>query len=199
MNYVEIQKINDWIRQGGSLLALTYHDNYQFDEFLQSLGVQTNEIDITLDSIHGLERDGISIQPAFIVFSEKDKLLGNHPIIWGRNDSEKVSLVKTFAGGISIVGPPGSSVLLRLSEFAVDLMRIGPIQDPSVPVKTKGLRSFGIAFTYGKGRVVLVSAAETLTAAIVSPSWGKIGMNTPGSDNKQFALNIMRWLTGYLK
>jgi hypothetical protein len=27
----------------------------------------------------------------------------------------------------------------------------------------------------------------------------KMGMNVPGTDNKQFALNIMHWLTGLLR
>ena len=199
MGKAETEALNDWIRKGGSLLAITHHDNLQFDDFLQTLGVQTQEINVTSDSMHSLAEDGVSNFPGYIVFSEKYKTLGNHPIMQGRNNSEKIHVVKTFGGGRSIIGPPSSSILLTLSESAIDYMNIDQERDSRVAVKTKGHRSYGIAFTLGKGKVVVLSSAPTLTALLFPPVWGKLGMNNPGSDNKQFALNIMRWLTGYLK
>jgi len=194
----EIQVLNDWIRDGGSLLAVTHHDNLSFDDFLQTLGVQTQEINVSIDSIHSLAEDGVSNFPPHIVFSEKYKSLGNHPIIRGRNNSEKIHLVKSFGGGRSIIGPPGSSILLAVGEFAIDYMNIDQELESRVAVKTKGHRAYGIAFTLGKGKVVVLSSAPTITA-LLTPALVKLGMNNPGSDNKQFALNIMRWLTGYLK
>jgi hypothetical protein len=41
--------------------------------------------------------------------------------------------------------------------------------------------------------------AACLTAQVVTPPSGevrKVGMNQPGNDNKQLALNIMHWLSG---
>ena len=201
IKHSETQILTDWIKHGGSLLAITDHENFEIDELLESLGVQALKLNATIDSLHMLPvPDGSSLTPYYIYFSDKDNLFGNHPIIRGRNDSEKIKVIKTFAGR-SIIGPPGSSVLLLLNKSAVDFMAIDPAQriNSRVAVKTKeGLRSFGIAFTFGKGRVVVISEAATLTAQLFRSQW-KIGMNTPGSDNKQFALNIMRWLTGYLK
>lgn len=203
----EIQVLKDWVIKGGAMLVVTDHDNSQSDGLLKSFGVETNEVSLTSDSLHGIfAKDGAISGPGYIVFREEDKLLGNHVILKGRNQTEKVSRVQTFAGR-SIVGPPGSSILLQLSESSVDFMTIDADNIRSrVPVKTKGLRSHGIAFTFGKGKVVVISEAATLTAQLFSgepyrtiDEFGKIGMNTPGSDNKQFALNIMRWLTGYLK
>ncbi len=202
----EIQILKDWIIKGGAMLAITDHDNLQFDRLLKSFGVETNEVSLTQDSIHAMfAKDGVQGQ-GYIVFSESDKLLGNHVIVKGRNQTETVRRVQTFSGR-SIVGPPGSSVLLRLSESAVDYMTIDADNIRSrIPVKTKGIRSHGIALTFGKGKVVVISEAATLTAQLFSAEpyrtideFGKIGMNTPGSDNKQFTLNIIRWLTGYLK
>jgi hypothetical protein len=56
----------------------------------------------------------------------------------------------------------------------------------------------GIAFQFGKGRVFVVGEAAVLTAQI-DPLGFKFGMNRPGSDDKQFALNIMHWLSGLLR
>ena len=56
-----------------------------------------------------------------------------------------------------------------------------------------------VAFALGKGKVVVVSEAAMLTAQLFPPDGRQVGMSVPDSDNKQFALNIMRWLTGYLK
>jgi hypothetical protein len=66
-------------------------------------------------------------------------------------------------------------------------------------------RAQGIAMTSGKGRVVVLGEAGMLSAQIVR-SGGidqagemKIGMNVPGSDDRQFALNLLHWLSGLLK
>lgn len=47
-------------------------------------------------------------------------------------------------------------------------------------------------FFLGAGRVVILGEAATLTAQTVKGQ--KFGMNIPGNDNRQFALNIMHWL-----
>ena len=165
------------------------------------MGVETKEIIFTADSIHALLRGEFYKAPNYIVFSESENLLGNHPILNGRNNFEKIRQVQTFAAR-TIIGPPNSSALLKLSESAIDYMFIDPekITNSRVAVKTKGLRTFGVAFNFGKGKVVVISSSASF-AAMQSGTGElyKIGMNTPGNDNRQFALNIMRWLTGYLK
>ncbi len=201
--FAEIKALNNWVRQGGSLLAITDHDNLGIDELLHSFGIETHEINGTMDSLHGrLRDDGITINPHSIVFTEKDNLLGNHPIIRGRNTSEKIKVVKTF-GGRTVIGPPGSAVLLKLSESAIDFIVVDLAQRFATreAVKTKGIRTHGVAFSFGKGKVVAVGEAAMLTAQLWPPNFAPhgAGMNFPGSDNRQFALNIMRWLTGYLK
>ena len=167
-------------------------------DYLKTLGVQSFEIDATQDSLHGLLRDGFTVNPGYIYFSAQDKLLGNHLIIRGRNNSETIKRVQTLASS-TIVGPPGSINLLPLDKSAIDLISLDNTLESRTPVKTGGQRSHGIAFNFGKGKVVITDA-WALKALLFEPSErGHMGMNTPGNDNKQYALNIIRWLTGYLK
>ena len=51
----------------------------------------------------------------------------------------------------------------------------------------------GVAFSLGKGRVVVMGEAAELSAQVFGQD-GKMGMNVPGIDNRQMALNIMHWL-----
>ena len=56
-----------------------------------------------------------------------------------------------------------------------------------------------MALKYGKGRVLVQGEAAMLSAQITGPNKRTMGMNTPGNDNKQYALNLMHWLSGILK
>jgi hypothetical protein len=60
-------------------------------------------------------------------------------------------------------------------------------------------RAQGIAFSFGKGRVVVLGEAAMLSAQVTGPGGMKFGMNRPGIDNRQLALNIVHWLSGLLK
>jgi hypothetical protein len=53
-----------------------------------------------------------------------------------------------------------------------------------------------IAFRFGQGRVVILGEAAAISAQIRRGR--PVGMNQPGLDNRQFALNLMHWLSGLL-
>lgn len=59
-------------------------------------------------------------------------------------------------------------------------------------------RAQGVALPFGAGRVVVLGEAAMLSAQVVQiPGRETIhmGMNVPGTDDQQFALNIMHWLS----
>ena len=62
----------------------------------------------------------------------------------------------------------------------------------------------GLAMTFGKGRVVVFGEAALFSAQVVTLRDGnqdrtfKAGMNVPGNDNRQFALNVVHWLSGLI-
>jgi hypothetical protein len=51
----------------------------------------------------------------------------------------------------------------------------------------------GLAFERGAGRVVVLGEAAILTAQVARHE--RFGMSSPGCDNRQFALNVVHWLT----
>jgi len=51
----------------------------------------------------------------------------------------------------------------------------------------------------GKGHVVVLGESAMLSAQLAGPNGNPFGMNCPGIDNRQLALNIMHWLSGLLK
>ena len=62
-------------------------------------------------------------------------------------------------------------------------------------------RAQGLAMTVGNGKIVVLGEAAMLSAQIASFPDGsvvKAGMNVPGNDNRQFALNALHWLSGLI-
>jgi hypothetical protein len=139
---------------------------------------------ITLDPPHA------EVDPSCLIFRRSNHLIGDHPITRGRDESERINLVQTYAG-TSLKGPAGSTPLLKLSDSAIDRLL------PAGQTSAAG-RAQGVAFRLGRGRVVVMGEAAGLTAQ-VRGAGESFGMNVPGLDNRQLALNIMHWLSGVLE
>jgi hypothetical protein len=168
--------VGDWVRAGGGLLLIT--DHYPIGGANQILADRfgVGMSNAWTDPQH--HRAG----PQEIVFSREDGLLGDHPITRG------LARVVTF-GGQSLQGPPGSFPLLRLSPSAVDRFQDGRRASAAG-------RAQGLALRLGKGRVVVLGEAAMLTSQ--QEDGGTIGFTVPGYDDRQFALNVMAWLSGSL-
>ena len=67
-------------------------------------------------------------------------------------------------------------------------------------------RAMAIAFPAGRGRVVVSGEVGMLTAQVfketdkngVEKIAGKMGMDVPGNDYRQYVLNVLHWLAGAL-
>ncbi len=183
----ECDAVHDWIQTGGSLLLIADHHPFgASNEILaKKLGVEMGK-SMTLDPANA-ER-GL---PAQINYSRLNGLLGDHPILMGRDGSERIDRVVTFTGQ-SLKGPEGSVALLKLASSSFDQAR------PTIPGRNAPAagRAQGLAMTLGRGRVVVLGEAAMLSAQVNGRQGVKMGMNVPGTDNRQFALNIMHWLSG---
>src|SRR4051812_13435152 len=76
----------------------------------------------------------------------------------------------------------------------------------AVPMQLAGAQRFtsaagraqGVALAFGAGRVVVLGEAAMLSAQVAElPGQPTIhmGMNLPGTDDQQFALNVIHWLS----
>jgi len=187
----ECDAVRDWVKGGGHLLLIADHAPMgSANQILaERFGVNMSKM-FTIDNEN---YDKESNNPGFIVYTRESGRLGDHPITRGRNDSERVNKIIAFTGQ-SLKGPPDSIAFMKLADSAVDAMP-GANNNPA----SAAGRAQGIAMTVGKGRVVVLGEAAMLSAQLAGPNKMPFGMNRPGIDNRQIALNIMHWLSGLLK
>jgi hypothetical protein len=194
----ECEAVRAWVELGGALLLIADHTPFgeAAGQLSGRLGVDMSG-GFTADSSHALsELSG----PTTLVYSRDNGLLVDHPITRGRNASERVVTVTAFTGQ-SLTGPAGSVALMKLTDEALDYPTRRSLIERVHATSARG-RCQGVAFRLGRGRVVVLGEAAMLSAQrILEP--GKppflMGMNHPGSDNRQFTLNLMHWLTGRLR
>ncbi len=182
----ECDVVCQWVENGGSLLLITDHApmGSAAESLAKRFGVDMSKGATTDESNSA---DG---RPGALVFTQANKLLGDHPITRGRDQSERIGRIQTFTGQ-SLKGPPGSAVILKLADTAID-----HVDDKEVSAAG---RAQGLTLVYGKGRVVVLGEAAMLSAQIAGNGDFKMGMNFGGIDNKQLALNILHWLSGLLE
>ena len=185
----EVKAVHDWVRGGGALLLIADHAPFggAAETLAKKLGVTMSK---------GFVRDAEHSDPdapGRLIFSRENRLLLDHPITNGRTDAERVNRVLTFTGQ-ALKGPEGSVGFMKLGPAAVDI----PSREATNNVPVGG-QAQGLAFKFGKGRVVVMGEAAMLSAQLAGPQRSPMGMNVPGSDNRQLALNIMHWLSGLLK
>ncbi len=187
----ECDAVSDWVRNGGALLLIA--DHAPFGAASEILAKRF-DVEMSKGFVFDVEHS-VSDNPSLLIFSRENKLLLDHPITQGRNESERVNRVQTFTGQ-ALKGPKGSTALLLLAAAAND--QADPMGGPKTSVAGQAQ---GLAFKFGKGRVVMLGEAAMLSAQVAGSGSErfKMGMNVPGNDNRQFALNIMHWLSGLLK
>jgi hypothetical protein len=61
-------------------------------------------------------------------------------------------------------------------------------------------RAQGVALAFGRGRVIVMGEAALFSAQILKTGKPgepdlRFGMNVPGNDDRQFALNALHWLS----
>jgi hypothetical protein len=213
---LECDAVRDWVKEGGSLLLIADHAPY--GSAMDSLAVRFG-----VDFGKGRTLDTRRVDPetgnvGCILFTRDHGLLGDHAITRGRDKTERINRVTTFTGQ-SLMGPRGSTGLLVLSPSAWDMPNSPDARREATPealrkvdttsvVKTPGAvaavgRFQGLAFGFGKGRVVVLGEASMFGSKFVFGREAqqrrkgrlRIGLNRPDlDDNQQFALNVLRWL-----
>ena len=185
----EIQAVHDWVKGGGAVLLIA--DHAPFGGAAAALGSKFG-VDMSKGYTFD-EQNSVAGTPSQLIFSRENKLLATHPIAEGRNENERINLLRSFTGQ-SLKGPEDSVAILKLADSATDK----PAYNSPTSVSAAG-RAQALALKFGKGRVVVQGEAAMLSAQVSGPQNRRMGMNVPGNDNKQYLLNVIHWLSGILK
>jgi hypothetical protein len=196
----EAAAVERWVREGGALLLVTDHWPYgaAVSAFARRFGV-TMGAGLVEDSLgHDPDRG-----PSHIVFSRVNGLLRDHPIVLGRDEHDGLRRILSFTGQ-SVAAPPPAVAFLALSDHAIErppgparaVKRGGDVRvemEYGDPISAAG-RAQGVALEFGRGRVVVLGEAGMLRAQ-KEKNGSLVGMNVPGYDDRQLALNVVRWLS----
>lgn len=180
----EIDYIYNYVNKGGSLLILT-----EKSPMINAMEPLLNKFGIT--AIYGTIADTLHQDKQFgknvIHYSKENGMLTvNHPILKGRNTSEEINHIVMITGS-AFKGKDYTNILPTSS--AAQMGNAGvftPVEQGS---------SVGLAGKVGKGKLVILSDTEIFIAMLFGKDKVKVGMQMPNYDLKQFALNIMHWLS----
>jgi hypothetical protein len=189
----EIETLEEWVKGGGSVLLITEH--YPFGlamtPLLSRFGVKVHN-GFTEDTLLSNKE----VADALLFEKAKGNLNTTHPIL------EQVNRINTFTGS-AVQGDSSWTPLIIFSNSAqnynvkVDVKREGGDITTSVSYTdfypAKGWVQ-GMCRQYGKGRIAVLAESAFLTAQ-TDKNGNKFGMNIPNTDNKQFTLNLIRWLS----
>ena len=188
----EINTLENWVLTGGSLLLITEHYpmGLSMKPLLNKFGIEVHN-GYTEDTL----LNNKNVADALLFEKSKGNLNATHPIC------QNIERVNTFTGS-SIKGDSTCITLLIFTNNAqnfnvkVDVKKSGGDITTSVEYadfySAKGYCQ-GLCKKYGKGKIVVLAESALLTAQI-DKNGNKFGMNIPETDNRQFALNIIRWL-----
>lgn len=186
----ECDAVEDWVRRGGRLLLITDHEptGAAAQNLARRFGVEMSNA-TAKDSAPENHRKGCD---GCLRFTRENGLLGDHAITRGRDSSERIRGIETGVGQ-SLKGPQGSAAFLKLGDTAFDEL-------PGGERHTAAGRAQGIAFAFGRGRVVVLGEAAMLAGQGPRPgqNFRRWWLDFPGIDNRQLALNILHWLSGLL-
>jgi hypothetical protein len=191
----EVAAVKQWIEEGGALLLIADHApmGSAATPLGRALGVDMRSA-YTMDPLQAPKDN-----PTTIAYTTERGLDTTQAIVRGLPGDPPVRRVVTFTGQ-SLDGPPGAAKLLALSDSSFDAMvtyaqwqelrKLKPDQR-----RPAAGRAQGLAFELGRGRVVVLGEAAMMTAQRAGPGGSfRMGMNAAGNDDRQFAINVLRWL-----
>jgi hypothetical protein len=188
----EIEAVWTWVNGGGALLLVADHE--PAGAAAKAMGARFG-VDMSAGRTFDLRNaDPGAGSPTWLVFTRDGAArVADHPVTRGRGDSERIGRVVTFTGQ-SLKGPEGSVAFLQLAPTAMDAYADGR----DVPAAG---RAQGVAFGVGRGKVVVLGEAGMLSAQVASAGGvtRRFGFTWPATDDRQLALNVVRWLAGAIR
>ena len=189
----EIDLIVNWVRGGGSLLLIA--DHMPFPGATADLADEFGIVFLNGFALSSFDEAGA------MSFTRSSGLLADHAITRGRFESERVESIASFTGqAFRFVGSV-QPLLYRPDDGKVYMpVKAWEHSETTPAVPARGLIQGGV-LQFGSGRVAVFGEAAMFTAQS-SVRDGVVrtrGLNHPSaSENSQFVLNLMHWLSGLL-
>lgn len=183
---LEIAALRSWVEAGGALLLIADHRPYA--GAAAELGAAFG---ITFRNAYAVH-PGNRGQDLF----RSGAGLADHPIVAGAEGDTAVTAVRSFTG--SAFTAPGARPLLTLGEgyLAVEAETEDEIEAAIAAAPSAAGLLQGATLELGRGRIVVLGEAAMLTSQLTGPQQRLTGIGAPGAEqNKQFALNLMHWLS----
>ncbi len=182
---VEIEVVNDWVKNGGSLFLIA--DHMPFPGAAEKLAASFG---FKFYNGFAIKKGGRDI------FTPGNGLTVNS-ITRGRNEEETITAIQTFTGQAFEVPLNAQPIVVLNSKYTVKLPQTAwDFKKDTPAISGEGLVQ-GAYMSYGKGRIVVFGEAAMFTAQLQGKS--KMGMNQKSAaQNAQFLLNTIHWLDGIL-
>ncbi len=187
----EIRETMEWVRAGGRLLLIA--DHAPIAGAARDLGAVLGIVMIDAYADGGPGPDH---------FRVADGTLLPHPILQGRDPTERVDTVLTFTGQAAQITQGWEPLLVFGPEAKA---RISPQQSfreggrEAMPEFSVAGWIHGAAREWDDGRIVFLGEAAMCSAQLSGSGRNPMGMNHPlAPQDAQFCLNVVRWLTGVL-
>jgi len=203
---IEIEALDTWVKDGGSLLLIADHMPYPaaIESLAERFGfIMGNGYVLSANFTNKPEEYISSNRIKFFVRNGEatDGSFMDHPISNGRSQAESIPFVTSFTGqGFWLA--PGSKAL-PLMVLGKGSRQLYPETVDEMGIETPSTLAAGMlqgaAVEYGSGRVALFGEAGMFTAQRFGEQQEAMGMNNPEAPhNAQFTLNVFHWLTGLL-
>lgn len=187
----EIDALKVWVTGGGALLLIADHQPFAGSarDLATAFGFQFEDGVVARDPMDG--------RPD--IFTSADKTLRDDVVTRGRDAGETVTAVRTFTGSAFRAPPAARPIIVLPSGFQVH--QCGLPCPKGVPERDVTGYFQGAVMTVGKGRIAVFGEAAMFTAQVITAYKPPVraGIGAPGAkQNKQFVLNLARWLAGVL-
>ncbi len=194
----ELNAVVDWTRGGGMLLLIVDHAPWPgaAGDLGLLLGVVMLDGNADVPESLNVFRSRDTRAPSALALGT----LGNHPILEGRSDGERVDSVFTFSGHAFWPSQELQPLLIfdsdAVAEIPLSYAVTGVPRSEWPRISIAGWLQ-GAAGLIGGGRFVILGEAAMCTAQVDED--GPWGMNHPlAIQNAQFCLNVLHWLSGMI-
>jgi len=195
----EIEFLYDWVSSGGALLLQIEHMPLAgaAEELTSRFNFEiSNGFALDERSLHGYDDE--TIQAAGRVsFRRSNRSLADHPITKGRTFAERVDSIETSVGAAFRLPPDGESLLTLGPSFVSLLPEVWWEFDETTARRAIGGWSQAGVARVGLGRIAVLGDSWLLRSALEEED-PEMGPAYEESQNTQFTLNVVYWLSGLL-